>query len=104
MTEYDGATGTEHGGPREEADAHGRRLAELVVTVARTATAVELIRFDLKVGELGPGASDEAAQGAHAAMLRRVQVRLEETERALQTATDELTRSFAALHATKPRG
>jgi hypothetical protein len=103
VTERDQIAGIERGGPSEEADVHGRRLAELVVTVARSAAAIEQIRFDLSIGGLGAGA-DPAAQATHAAMLRRVQARLEETERALQTATDELTRSFAALHAAKPRG
>ena len=105
MTNADRSAEAERGGRGGEADAYGRRLAALVVTVARTAAAIELMRFDLRIGEgMGPGESDPVAEAEHAVMVRRAQARLEETERALQTATDELTQIFAALQEVGRRG
>jgi hypothetical protein len=58
------------------------------------------MRLDLKVGELGPGSSDQAA---HTALLWRAQARLEDTERALQAAIDALAGRITALRSTQPR-
>src|SRR5687767_15106702 len=74
----------------------GRRLADLIVSIARAAAEIEMRRNDLRTGE-GVGLSVFGNSAEDQALSRRVREKLDQAERALEAATADLAEAFDAL-------